>query len=545
MITTIHIKNIGIIDDLSIDFNQGLNILTGETGAGKTLIIDSLQIICGGRFSKDMIRKGQDYSFVELNLYMPNHPDAIENNIIISREIHTNGRNACKINGRLVTVNELKLFMENIVDIHGQFDNQSLLNSNMHINYLDNFIGEDIQKIKHVYQDLYQKQQSIISELKRNYGDDKEKQRKLDLLKYQVEEIEKAKLKISEEVELESIRNRILNSEKIINSLDEADNQIGNNTIDSINIAIRNFEKIENIDERYSNVLNTLKSIYYDLQELSRDMGGLREEVDFDEQERINVETRLDLIYSLKRKYGNNIEEILNYKEKIEKEIETIDNMEEYILNLKNKKTEIENKMINLCNKMNEIRKENSRKLEDLINKELKDLEMKQAVFKVKIGETEYFNNMGKNKVEFMICTNIGEEEKPLNKIASGGEMSRIMLAIKTVLSEVDQIPILVFDEIDTGISGKAAVAVSQKLIKIAQSHQVLVVTHLAVIAAKADNHFYISKEVLEDKTKTKVKLLSEEEALEEIARISSGEVTKISIEHARQLKEKNHTNNK
>ena len=538
MITTIHIKNIGIIDDLSIDFNQGLNILTGETGAGKTLIIDSLQIICGGRFSKDMIRRGQKYSFVEINLYMPNYPESIENNIIISREIHSNGRNACKINGRLVTVNELKYFMENIVDIHGQYDNQSLLDSNMHINYLDYFIGKNIDKIKEEYQGLYLQQQSIILELKRNYGDDKEKQRKLDLLKYQVEEIEKAKLKIGEENELENTRSKILNSEKIIDSLDESEVQISENAIDSINIAIRSFEKIESLDDKYSDILNNLKSVYYDLQELSRDISDLKDEVDFDEEKRNNIETRLDLIFSLKRKYGNNIEEILNYKDEIEKEIETIENLEEYNMKLKNKKKEIELQMIRLTDQMHKVRKENAIKLQESINKELKDLEMRQAFFKVNIEQIETFNNMGRDKVEFMICTNIGEEEKPLIKIASGGEMSRIMLAIKTVLSDVDKIPVLVFDEIDTGISGKAGIAVGQKLARISLSHQVLVVTHLAVIAARADNHYYISKEVLEDKTKTKVKLLSEEETLEEIARISSGEVTKISLEHAKQLKE-------
>ena len=539
MITTVHIKNIGIIDDLSIDFNHGLNILTGETGAGKTLIIDSLQIICGGRFSKDMIRKGQEYSFVEMNLYMPSSSEALESNIIISREIHTNGRNSCKINGRLVTVNELKVFMENIVDIHGQYDNQSLLNSSMHLEYLDNFIGKNIEDTKEKYQELYAEEQKIILELKRNYGDDKEKQRKLDLLKYQLEEIDKAKLKKGEEEELENIRNKILNAEKIIDNLEESDGQIGENAIDSINIAIRSIKKIEHIDGRYSNILNNLKSIYYDLQELSRDISSLKSEVNFDEEERNEVETRLDLIFSLKRKYGNNIEEILNYGEEIKKEIEAINNLEEYNLELKNKQKEIELQMRKLASEMHEIRKEYARKLQELINIELKDLEMKNAIFKVKIEKTESFNNMGQDKVEFMICTNIGEEEKPLNKIASGGEMSRIMLAIKTVLSEVDKVPVLVFDEIDTGISGKAALAVSQKLTKIATSHQVLVVTHLAVIAAKADSHYYISKEVLEEKTKTKVKLLSEVETLREIARISSGEVTEISIEHAKQLKEK------
>ena len=540
MISNLHIKNIGIIDDINVNFNTGFNVLTGETGAGKTLIIDSLSIIAGGRFSKEMIRKGENHSFVELCLYLPENENAIDGNIIVSREIYTNGRNLCKINGRLVTVNELRNFMKNIIDIHGQLDNQTILEPSSHIEYLDNFSGKELIKLKEQYLEQYTKYNDIKNELKNNYGDDKEKQRKLDLLKYQVNEIETANLKIREDNELELIRSKILNSEKISENLNQADIQIGENAIDDISNAIRALEKIENIDEKYQEKLNNLKSIYYDLQELSRDITSLKNEVEFNEEERQEVEGRLDLIFSLKRKYGNNIEEILSYNEDVKEEIEKIENLENYIITLKNEQKVIEEEMQEICSKMNEIRCKKARILENQINIELKDLEMKNARFEIKIeyNKTE-FNENGLDKVEFFIRTNIGEDAKPLIKIASGGEMSRIMLAIKNVLADVDKVPILVFDEIDTGISGIAANSVAEKMKRIAGKHQVLSVTHLAPIAAKGDYNYYIYKEVNQNQTKTKVKLLTEEETIKEIARIASGDVTEIAIQHAKELRNK------
>ena len=539
MISTLHIKNIGIIDDLSINLNEGLNILTGETGAGKTLIIDSLGIISGERFSKEMIRNGEDYSYVEACLYLPNNENSIDGNIIVSREIYTNGRNMCKINGRMVTVNELKEFMQNILDIHGQHDNQYLLNSSTHIEYLDNFAIKEIKSHKETYSVLYEEYTKIKNELKNNYGDDKEKQRKLDLLKYQYNEIEKANLVIGEDEELEAKREVILNSEKINENLNIADLEMSEKAIDSINTAIRSLEKIEGFNQEYAKQLNALKSTYYDIQEIARDISSLREQVYFDEEDRIKLETRLDLIFSLKRKYGNTIKEILIYKEEIEKEINQIENLEEYIQKLKKQLADVEEKMYKTSIKLNEIRTEKAVKLENQINKELSDLEMKNAQVKININfnNQNKFNLNGLDIVELLIRTNIGEEYKPLIKIASGGEMSRIMLAIKNVLSNVDIVPVMVFDEIDTGISGIAAKSVGEKLKSISLNHQVLCVTHLASIAAKGNYNYYISKEVKENKTKTNIKLLNEDETIKEIARIASGEITEISLKHAKELR--------
>ena len=540
MITTLHIKNIGIIDDLSIDLNNGLNVLTGETGAGKTLIIDSLGIISGGRFSKEMIRKGETNSFVEICMYEPENENSIEENIIVSREINSNGRNMCKINGRMVTVNELKNFMSKFIEIHGQNDNQSLLDNKFHLKYLDGFIGEELLKYKQEYKENYTRYIEIKQELKANYGDEKERERKLDLLKYQFNEIEEAELKEKEEEELEEKRKIMLNSEKISNSLNEADEAIGESSIDSINLAIRAMEKIEGIDTKYEEITSNLKNIYYDLQELSRDISNEKEDIYFDEQERNEVEERLDLIYSLKRKYGNNILEILNYKEEIEKEIQHIENLDEYNQKLKKELKQIKEKMTKLAINIHNLREEYAKVLGININKILEDLEMKNAKINIHVDykEEEFFEN-GKDEIEFYITTNLGEDEKQLSKIASGGEMSRIMLAIKKVLADTDKMPVLIFDEIDTGISGKAANAVAEKLNSISKNHQVLCISHLPSIAASADYNYFISKKVLNDRTNTNIKLLNEEETIKEIARISSGEINEATIQYATQLRNK------
>lgn len=540
MISTLHIKNIGIIDDLSIDLNEGLNVLTGETGAGKTLIIDSLGIISGGRFSKEMIRKGETNSFVEICMYEPENENSIDGNIIVSREINSNGKNMCKINGRMVTVNELKNFMSKFIEIHGQNDNQSLLDNKFHLKYLDGFIGDKIIDTKKQYKEKYEKYLEIKQELKNNYGDEKERERKLDLLRYQFNEIEEANLKVNEEKNLEEKRKLMLNSEKISKNLNEADIAIGENSIDSINTAIRALEKIENIDKKYEDISSNLKNIYYELQEISRDISEHKEDVYFDEQERNEVEERLDLIYNLKRKYGNDVQEILNYKDEIEAEINHIENLDEYNNKLKKELKQLKQEMTTLAEKMHELRNEYGKVLSININKVLEDLEMKNANINIHVdyNEEEYFEN-GKDIVEFYITTNLGEDEKQLAKIASGGEMSRIMLAIKKVLADTDKMPVLIFDEIDTGISGKAAGAVAEKLNGISKNHQVLCISHLPSIAAIADYNYFISKRVINERTNTNIKLLNEKETLEEIARISSGEINEATIQYAMQLRNK------
>ena len=467
---------------------------------------------------------------------MPNSDKAIDGNIIISREIFENGRNTCKINGRLVTVTELKEFMANIINIHGQNDNQNLLNKENHIKYLDKFLGKEFINLKKIYTEKYNKYIELNRELKENYGDEKEKRRKLDLLYYQLNEIEDAGLKRNEDEELEEERKLIINSEKISKNLSEADMQINENALNSISIAIRNLEKIEDINIKYQKTLNSLKSNYYDLQEISIDLSHYNSDTYFDEEERNSVENRLDEINNLKRKYGNSIEEILDYKNDISKEIEKIESSDERNNQIQKEIDIIKTEMAEIANDMHHSRVKESKVLSEKINAELADLEMQNAKFEVKIEEVD-FNKDGIDDVEFMIATNRGEDQKPLIKIASGGEMSRIMLAIKNVLSDVDEVPILIFDEIDTGISGQAGNAVGEKLKMISKKHQVIIVTHLASITAKGDSNFYIYKEVKNEKTATKIKKLNEKELIEEIARISGGIVSDISLRHAQELR--------
>lgn len=535
MITTLHIKNFGIIDDLNVELGKGFNVFTGETGAGKTLIIDAINIICGGRFSKDIIRKGEEYSFVELNLYLPDNEMADEGNIIISREIHLNGKNLCKINGRLVTVTELKNFMNNIIDIHGQNDNQNILNEKNHIKYLDNFSGKVLLDELYKYQENYKKYCELKNELKENLGDEKEKKRQLDILQYEFDEINNANLKEGEEEELHRKSRIFENNEKIVISMKEASNSC-ENAIDNIDNAIRAIDKISNIDEQYSEKLSALKSIYYEIEEFSRDILD-NDEVDFDENERNEIESRIDLINSLKRKYGNNISEILEYKDKIQNEILRINNLDGYNEQKKNEIKKIEVVLNDLSKKMHLIRINFANDLANKVNNELKELELGNARFTVQVNNTEQFNKYGNDDVKFLISTNVGEDEHELSKTVSGGEMSRIMLGIKTVLADSDKIPIMIFDEIDTGISGKAAKSVGQKLKTIAKNHQVICITHQPSIAAKGDENYFISKITSNDRTHTVIKHLNENEIIDEIARISNGDITDIARKHAEELR--------
>lgn len=535
MITTLHIKNVGIIDDLTIELDKGFNVLTGETGAGKTLIIDSINIISGGRFSKEIIRRGEEYSFVELNLFLENYDGFPDGNVVISREVHVNGRNTCKINGRLVTVTELKNFMNNIIDIHGQNDNLKILSKMYQIDYLDNYCGEDLLKLKLDYSEKYSKYLDIKKKLKENLSDNKERERKLDLLQYEFDEIDNANLKIDEENELNEKRNIYLNSEKIstsisqtVDSSDKAMAMIGN--------AVKAIEKIANIDSKYDKKLEEIRNIYYELEEFSHEINLMNDDMYFDENEINELESRIDLIHTLKRKYGNSIEEILIYKDSIEAEINRINNLDEENEKLKNELEQVIDSMNTISIKMHDFRNDISVKLNDRINCELVDLEMKNAKFNAKVKLVDDFNQFGRDDVEFYISPNVGEEENELSKIASGGEMSRIMLAIKNVLADTDDTPVLIFDEIDIGISGKAAKSVGKKLRRIGETHQVICITHQPSIAAVGNSNYFIYKNTIDGRTATAVKKLNKEEVVEEIARISNGEVTNIAKQHALEL---------
>ena len=425
--------------------------------------------------------------------------------------------------------------MSNIIDIHGQNDNLKILSKMYQIDYLDNYCGKDLLKLKLDYSEKYSKYLEIKKKLKENLSDNKERERKLDLLQYEFDEIDNANLKIDEENELNEKRNIYLNSEKIstsisqtVDSSDKAMAMIGN--------AVKAIEKIANIDSKYDKKLEEIRNVYYELEEFSHEINSMNDDMYFDENEINELESRIDLIHTLKRKYGNSIEEILRYKDSIEAEINRINNLDEENEKLKNELEQVIASMNTISLKMHDFRSDISVKLNDRINCELVDLEMKNAKFNAKVKLVDDFNQFGRDDVEFYISPNVGEEENELSKIASGGEMSRIMLAIKNVLADTDDTPVLIFDEIDTGISGKAAKSVGKKLRRIGETHQVICITHQPSIAAVGNSNYFIYKNTIDGRTATAVKKLNKEEVVEEIARISNGEVTNIAKQHALEL---------
>ena len=535
MITTLNIKNIGIINNITVDFKEGFTVLTGETGAGKSLIVDSLNLIAGGRFNKELLKKGAENALVEVAIF-----DITTNEEhIISREVFLTGRNLCKIDGKLATVSELKEFMLNIIDIHGQQDNQAIMQSSEHIRFLDNYIGNELKDIKEKYAKLYKEYKFIEVELSKNYGDDTEKERKIDLLTYQINEIEKANLKVSEEIELLAQKKIMDNAEKILENVEICEENNKKVIDEYLHNSIKALEKISDINTEYANALEKIKDAYYNLEDINMSVCEFKYSIDYNEEERKEIEDRLDVISDLKRKYGANTDEIFMYKDKITKELADINNLATYINELKIKKSEVETELKEVTVQLNKIRNQYANKLVKNINKEFLDLEMKHAEFKIDIKYNNNYTVNGSDDVEFLIKTNVGEDFKPLTKIASGGELSRIMLALKTIFANTDSVSTMIFDEIDTGISGIAAKAVAEKMCKIAENHQVFSVTHLAIIAANAKNNLYVSKEVVNNITNTKVELLDKEKTLEEISRLLTGEITETGLKHAKEIRKR------
>jgi DNA repair protein RecN (Recombination protein N) len=563
MLRQLEIKNIAIIDKLSIELGDGLNVLTGETGAGKSIIIDSINAIIGQRLSKDLIRTGENKAVVEAvfeveenhlsDLYKCYGIEPEEDGVlVISREFTRAGKNTCRINGKISTVSMLKKFGEKLIDVHGQHDNQSLLRTDSHIDLLDSFAGEKMHKLKEEYAvhlESYKKIKKKIFDLEGNSG---ERERKIDLLKYQIDEIQSAGLKIDEEHQFEKEKDILLNSEKIVKVFSNAYEVLGSGSktgeavLDRINDVVFEVNSIKEFDETYDEIAKRLESVVYEFEDIVSEVRAKRDGIEFDANALEQIEERLGVIYRLKKKYGNSIEEILDFMEGAQKQLDEIINNEE-ILEKLNADLEKESEVLyNLAKKINGERRKAAKLIEDKICSELDVLEMKNAKFQVKIefderenkDEINYKQN-GLDKVEFLISTNPGEPLKPLSKIASGGEMSRIMLAIKTILANVDEIPTLIFDEIDIGISGKAAQRVGERLSFISKNHQAISVTHLAQIACMADYNYYIEKITEKQKTKTNVTRLEGDEIKKEIARIIGGEnISEITLKHAEEMLE-------
>ena len=548
MLSHIHINNLGIIEDLEIDFGKGLNIITGETGAGKTLVIGAIQMLCGNKVSKDTIRNGMDKAFVEALFYVEdaqlkevlNNMGYAHDEIVISRELSNSGRSIAKINGRLVTISELKELGEVLVDLHGQHDNQSLLDAKKHIEVIDNFAGKELVKLKEEYSTLYNKRKELLGEIERLGGEPEQRLRTIEFLKFQLDEIENAKLKVNEDEELNEKRKVLANAEKIMKSLSYSYEAISSEegVINCLERIRSRLNEISMLDKKYEEFIGIVNEAYYQLEDVS---GSLANEIDslfIDEDELNRVDERLDLLFKLKKKYGGTIEEILASYDSMKNEYSELCNSEELVNKLRNDLEKTEELLKAAAAQISKKRQTVSKELEVKLAEILKELEMPKSKFKIKVEFGDKFLTNGMDEVEILFSSNLGEEVKPLSKVASGGEISRIMLALKNVLANADIIPVMIFDEIDTGISGKAGFAVGEKMAEIAKNKQVICVTHLPSIAAKGNQNYYISKESINDKTSTSVKKLNEEETISEIARIiSGGNISEAALIHANEIR--------
>ncbi|MDR0879880.1 MAG: DNA repair protein RecN [Clostridioides sp.] len=564
MIQEIYMKNCALIDELRLTIDENLNILTGETGAGKSIIIDAINLCLGNKYDRTFLRKGTDKGVVEIVFYTENEnvkSFSAENGIdleddglmIVTRSFTSDGKSSTRINGRVVKLSTLKAVTGMLVDVHGQHQNNALLNADKHIEFLDLFGGEEIEKHKIEYKKVFSKFQQIkrqLNEINEN-KDDREIEREIDLLKFQIDEIEAANLDENEYIELLKQREIYRNSEKIYEKLNfcyEGLNHGDINAVDIIGRVSKDLSDISKYDESLGKISEEVDRMMYELQDISADIRNYKDNIDFEPYELEQIEIRVDDINNLRRKYGNTIEEILKYHGEISDRLSEILNRDERVEALKKELSRQGLELAKRAKELTETRVEKSVELEKLLLDELESLNMKNVTFKVEISDSEFsesgkdkvkfvFSSGGKDKIEFMVSFNLGEDMKPINKVASGGEMSRFMLAFKTILADIDGTDTLIFDEIDTGISGIAAQIVGTKLRNISDKKQVICITHLPQIAANATTHFLIEKSVKGDRTFTSIDKLDEDSRVEEIARLIAGSsITKKTLEHAKEI---------
>lgn len=556
MLNSLFIKNIAVIESAEIEFGAGFNILTGETGAGKSIIIDSLNILKGERASKELIRSGEQKARVdgvftvdEATVEDLSERFGIEvddGQILISREITADGKNNIRVNGIPVIGSVLKEACANLVSIHGQHDNTSLLSKKTHLPLLDSFAGESLRKALAEYRAVYEEEKEKRAELESIETDEQEKARRLDMLTFQIDEIQSASLTVGEDDELFERKAFLENAGKIAENVQRAysclydgdDMQTAAN--DLLWDGIGSLGEVAEYDATLKKLHEELSDLGY---EISDKMHTLRRYIDgisFEPRELEDVDDRLDLIHNLKRKYGSTIELILKYLQDATEECESISRSDEIEAELRAQVQRLEEEKASLAQKLTSLRASAAASLSEKIEKQLADLNMAKVRFDVKIEDGTFTSN-GKDNVEFLICTNVGEDFKPLTKIASGGELSRIMLAIKSVLTSGNASATMVFDEIDTGVSGSAAQKIGEKLRSISRGGQVICITHLPQIASLADNHYLIEKNVENGRTKTEVRLLEGEERVEEIARTLGGAtITPAALANARELLNQN-----
>ena len=551
MLNQLSVRNVAVIDKLDINLHDGVSVLTGETRAGKSIIIDSINMILGDRANKELVRYGTDKAVVQavfdapksvINILEENDIDVEDETVIITRQVTKEGKSAARINGMVVTLNILREISDRLINIHGQHDNQALLTPIRHITFLDAYA--DNEEYINRYKDILSKKREIEKKISSLEMDEQEKMQRIDLLEYQVKEIKKASLEKDEEDDLREQRDIYTNAEQITKSVNEAymnlyEGDEIQSAYDGISIAVNEISQISDLNPQLKSIYDTLNEIMYSLEDTAHEIKEFGETVEFDEQALNEIEERLDLISRLKRKYGNSIEEILEYLKKAESELNDIKLSDERTNELKEELKNITKELKEKGNVLTQRRENAAKVLEENIEKSLHELNMEKSKFKVNIENDGTFYDNGMDKVEFLISTNPGEPLKPLVKIASGGELSRVMLAIKSILADSDGVDTMIFDEIDTGVSGKAAMSIAKKLAVIAKNKQVICITHLPQLTAMADNHYLIQKNTDGELASTTLKELDEEGRELELARIiDGGEVTELALSHAKQMLE-------
>ena len=549
MLSQLFIKNVAVIESASIDFENGFNVFTGETGAGKSILIDSINAVLGGRTSRDLVRTGEGKAVVsavftdiskETEKVLEELGYDIEDELLISREISAEGKSICKVNMRPATAGVLKQLSSVLIDVHGQHDSAVLQNPELHIGYIDSFGNTESELSE--YRESFKKLKSVDREIKKIISDDSDKTARIDMLKFQISEIESAAIEEGEEEELLSLSKRIKSAENIMGLISETVGALDGNgesesALDGLSTAIENCARLAEFFPQYEGLSEKFKEMYYEFEEFANDVKDNADELDFDPALQNRTERRLDQIFRLKRKYGGSVEEMFKYYNKATEELENIEFSEERLEKLQKEREQLFGETAKLADILTEKRSAAAETFERAVSEELSYLNMPNVRFSVNFEETD-FTESGKDNLEFYIATNAGEPLKPLTKIASGGELSRIMLSIKNVLADNDNVDTLIFDEVDTGISGSAAQKVGQKLKQVSKGRQIICVTHLAQVAAYADNHLLISKNTEGGRTFTSVESLEKEGRVNELARIMGGTMTEALKKSAEELLE-------
>jgi DNA repair protein RecN (Recombination protein N) len=559
LLAEITIKNFAIIESLSISFEKGLTVLSGETGAGKSIIIDAIHLLVGGRGSSEFVRYGEKRAEIE-GLFLlddEQHPcyeramefgiEITDGMIVLRRDIAISGKSVCRINGKLVTIAILREIGRTLIDIHGQHEHQDLLFQEQHLTLLDQYGGESISSALGEYATILKKYNDMNKKMKKLSESEQEMAHRLDLIQFQLREIEQAGLKPNEDHELLEEKRKISNYEKIFRSLKNSYDALHGEQkgLDWVGLAMSHTEGISDLDEQLQTIHETISNSFYLLEEISYKIRDELDNLDFSPERLDFIEGRLNEITGLKRKYGQDVNEILQYAARIQDEVETIENRDGLLDRLNKELQSITDDLLVEARNITVLRKQFAKVLIDNIHQELKDLYMEKTTFDIvftntlDVGHGGSFKSHGIDIIEFYLSTNPGEPLKPLSKIASGGELSRIMLAMKSIFSVHQGITSIIFDEVDTGVSGRVAQAIAEKMYRVSIGSQVICITHLPQVAAMADTHLYISKQIKNDRTKTSIKPLSTDEKVKEIGRMIAGaEITDLTTEHAKELLE-------